>query len=817
MAEHKLDSVESTDSIGEGCCGEAFGVAGEPGLVVKWYKSMAIDRNLLAKNFDRMKSMPECEGIVKIHDYRLDRAPYEVLMDRAEGEILSPVSGIKEAGVWNLVRSLADALGQAHKFGVYHGHLHPGNIFLKQTEKEHKLSVADFGSGLVGDIHHIDLGESTYFAAPEQLLCAGEDWENGGVQKWDVYSFGLIAFWLINERLPRGLGYIKERNKQIERSGGRPVPIDVGAFVADVFDTQNVSWGKSLGVSRELRLYREIVDDCLELDPAKRPVDMREVRNRFRSLDQQFALEDAEERVLKEKRKQKAKLFGARAIAACLGLSFLGATYFLVEYLRKTYFYKNQVTELDQVVHTQKAHINHLDEQWSETMTDLKTSREAADDFFQRMAQGDDAGGSGVATLKKEDLEKSRIYYEETLADIGNDESTMIERARAQHSLAHIERKMGIKDASLAHFRETIETFQRVLERNVADDEANLDIHRRLADSYENISALLDNPVGAEALASLKKAVSHFNTVIELKPSDVEFVTRQAGTTFKLGSAFDAHRKFDEAIAAYSQSAEMASGLKNESPDSEALTELIGKLQFRAAKALREAGRIDESIDAHVAAMETLEELRDVDGFSPLQSVQMASSFVELGDLFAMQEAPEDDLDQLYNESLRLLTPLNTANPGDVEVAVLLCRSLTRLGEIERLAGQWSSGYRLSVRGIETLKDALDLQPENVEGVLVLAESRIELFKFLENERKAALNLAERGLETVERATELLGEDSPVKEPTLSHLQERLGTIFQAYGDVCKELGETASARKCYEQASRLVSGLPAQPETLLQ
>lgn len=817
MAVTTLDAIALTESLGSGSCGEVFAVEDNSEFVVKRYRSMAIDRRFLARNSGRMESMPDCDGIVAIHDHRFDPAPYEVLMDRVAGSPLSSCRGMKEPVAWTVIRSIAKALGHAHKFGVFHGHLHPANVLMVRNAGESKPLLTDFGSGLVGEVHHIELGDSTFFAAPEQLLCSGEDWEDGALQKWDVYSFGVIAFWLVCERLPRGIKYLKHRDKEISQSGGRPVPIDVPAFLTDVFDTPEIPWGKSLGLSREHKLYREIIDDCLHLDPAKRPVDLREVRNRFRALDQQFALENAEDRVVKEKRKQKAKLFGARAIAAGLGLSFLGATYFLVEYLRKTYFYQNKVTELDQVVHTQKAHITHLDEQWSETMTDLKTSREVADDFFQRMAQGDDAGGSGVATLKMEELEKSREYYVKILSDIGSDDSNKLERARARHSLAHIERKMGLTDIAFAHFRETIDTFEVILEGGISDESRLFDINRRIADSYENVSALLENPIGAQALASLQKAVEHFNAVIELKPNDVEYVTRQAGTNYRLGNAYYAHRKFPEAIAAYSQSAELASGLREHSPDSHALTELVGKLQFRAAMTLGEAGRIDESIDAHVAAMETLEELRGVNGFSPLQSVQMASSFVELGDLFARRDAENGDLDQLYNESLRLLTPLQTVDPGDVEVAILLCRSLTRLGEIERSTGQWSSGYRLSVRGIESLKTALGEQPDHVEGILVLAESRIDLLKFLENEKTAAINLANRGLESVEQAAGMLGEGSQIEEPLHSRLQQRLVSIFQTYGDVCKELGETISAKKCYEQAAFIVSSIDFEQDLIIR
>jgi len=727
------------------------------------------------------------------------------------------LSSLKEAAAWKLIRQLAEILGHAHKHGVYHGHLHPGNILLSGEGREKSPLVTDYGSGLVGDLHHIDLGETAFYAAPEQLLSGGRPWGEGRIQKWDVYSFGLIAFALINERLPRGLHYIKERQRLLAHSGGRPVPVDAQAYVDDLYRDPAVAWGSSFALGQESRLCREVIDRCLSLDPRDRPVDLREVRNQFRQLEYRFALEDAEDRVVRERRKQKAKLFGARAVAACLGLSFLGATYYLVDYLRKTYFFQNKVSELDQMVVTQRAHIHHLDERWADTVTDLKQSREAADSFFQQMAQGDNAGDSGVASIKKEELEKSRDYYLKTLADVGESDETALERARALHSLAHIERKMEMTENAIEHFRSAIAAFEESVPPGGSDNGVAIDIQRRLADSYENLSSLIGNPLGHEALAILEEAVAHFDEVIRLKPGDASIVTRQAGTTFKLGRAYDAHREYEKAILAYSRSAELAEALRQSAGDAPHLTELVGKLQFQAAKSLRLADRTDDSINAHVAAMETIEALRGVNGFSPLQSIQLAESYLELGELFVGKAATPEDLDQLYNEALRLLTALNSDSPEDVEVAILLCRSLSHLGVLEREDGQWSSGYRMSVRGIEALRVALESVPDHVEGTLVLAEARMRHLDFLKSEREAAIKVAQKGVETAESAGGLLGKNGKVDEPLLTQYRERLSGIFRAYGSVCETLGQDDLSRRCLEQSAIQLSALEAPADLLLE
>ncbi|MAS95219.1 MAG: hypothetical protein CMO55_18635 [Verrucomicrobiales bacterium] len=810
-----LNSVETGNILGSGTCGDVFEVVGhESTLLLKKYSSMAIDRRLMERTYLRLERIPVeesiSEGLAQVYDFRFSSPPYCVLQERIDGVLLERPKSLKEPVVWNMIRQMAETLGHLHKHGVVHGHLHPGNIFLAERNNSLRPVLTDMGTGLVGDVHHIDLGPSTFFAAPDQLCDGGRGWDNGNMQRWEVYSFGLVAYWLLNGHLPRGTKYIKQWEHDCTSSGGRPVGIDFGAYVTEVYDCPNISWGMSFGVSREFKLYREVIEQCLELDPAKRPVDMREVRNKFRGLQQQFALEDAEDRVLKEKRKQRAKLFGARAVALLLGISFLGATYYLIDYLKKTYFFQNKVTELDQVVLSQKAHISHLDERWAETVTDLKSSREAADSFFQRMAQGDNAGGSGVATLRKEDLEKSRDYYVKILEDVEKGESgsedSALEKARALHSLAHIEKRIGLRDKAESHFIAAITTFREVSARYQKRQDVVYDIHMRLADSFENVSSLLDNPISHESMMALEKAVEHFDRLIEFKPNSEEVVTRLAGTTFKLGKAYEAHRKYRDAIQAYSKSAELASALRDTAANKEEIVELIGKLQFRAAFSLRETGSTEEAINAHVAAMETLEELRGVNGFSALQSIQLASSYLELGELFAQMEAEPEDLDQLYNEGLRLLSPLNTESPEDVEVAVLLCRSLVHLGELERNEARWSAGYRLSVQGIEALKEALAAQPDHVAGTLALAEARLSHLEFMDGDDEAGLKLALLGVETADAAYSILENESVIAEPLRSKWKERLGKVFRAYGDICQELGDASIANRCFERASLKVS-----------
>jgi len=814
MTDEQFPDLEIGESLGRGSAGEVFRVreksTGREGAF-KRFSPMSIDRRFLERNFRRFDRMPGHAGIVPVPRFRFDETPYFVFMDLAQGKTLASRLPQGESLAWEWIRQVAEAMGHAHKHGVVHGNLHPGNIFVDGDESGARLSVADFGTGMVGDVHHIYLDENTYFAPPEQLECGGCRWSDGAAQRWDVYRFGAIAFYLVNRELPRGRRYFKERERLIAKNGGRPVPVDPEAFARIVRETPGYRWKDKAGGCAEIERYRAIIDACLAIDPEERPVDLREVRNRFREMDQERALREGMEQLDAERRRQRAKLAGARVVSIVLGMSFVAATYFLFDYLEKTHDFRNKVSELDRVVTDQRAHINQLDERWEETVSDLKQSREAADVFFSQVAQGTNAGGTGVASMRAEDLEDSRDYYRRILAGSGGGEESLIEAARARHSLAHIERKMGNTETALDQFRLAIEALDAVLTNRRGGTEAVTDSLRRLGDCHENIGSLLANPIGEEAVVHLAEAVRYFGEVLERNPNDTALVLRQAGTSFLYGNALHAHKRYNDAIAVYAHAADLADGLGESSPDSGVPNELIGKLQFRVAKALRGADRPGEAIDAHIAAMESIERVKDVRGFTPLQSLQMAESYLELGELFSMSDAEPADLDQVYNEALRLLAPLRNENPEDVEVAILHCRSLQHLGAIEREAGQWSEGFRLSVRGIEALDEAVNRNPDHLEGRLALAEARLGHLLFLENESDKAKDVAEKGVEAAESVLSTLESGNSVPEPLRSRYHERLESLFRRFGDAFARLGEAGPADRCYAQAAESLSYLETQ------
>ncbi|MEZ5432185.1 MAG: hypothetical protein R3F31_13625 [Verrucomicrobiales bacterium] len=109
-------------------------------------------------------------------------------------------------------------------------------------------------------------------------------------------------------------------------------------------------------------MSREIVDRCLDLDPAKRPVDLREVRNDFRRMEAQFSLEDAEHPVSWSSVASNPPSCSpaGRSSYRPGRRSCHGGGFCLVRYLQESHVFRSRVDELRQVVlHAERSHCRH--------------------------------------------------------------------------------------------------------------------------------------------------------------------------------------------------------------------------------------------------------------------------------------------------------------------------------------------------------------------------------------------------------------------------------------------------------------------------
>ncbi len=194
-------------------------------------------------------------SIVTLHDVgRCEHGPYlvlELLRGGTLGERLrhGPLS-VREA--LRVAVKVAEGLAHAHRQGVVHRDLTPGNVFLCE---DGQVKVLDFGLAHAFGQRRADGGTPAYMA-PEQWRGAPED------ERTDVFALGVILHRALSGALP-----FPEEDAGKEATGPRPAP----ALVVP-----------------ELPALGPLVGRLLEKDPVRRPRDGAEVLAALQLLQQEL-------------------------------------------------------------------------------------------------------------------------------------------------------------------------------------------------------------------------------------------------------------------------------------------------------------------------------------------------------------------------------------------------------------------------------------------------------------------------------------------------------------------------------------------------
>ncbi|MEY3894895.1 MAG: hypothetical protein RLZZ214_414, partial [Verrucomicrobiota bacterium] len=296
--------------IGSGGCGRDFLTEDASGAacVIKIFDEDTISRRLLAKMMDRLKSGDWPGGVMPVlaSDFE-GRRPYWV----------TPlVAGVEEGAdplprnlqtwlgehpgtySWKLVRSLARALAQMHERRVAHGNLKPGNVFFAD---DGEVLLSDWVMGNIPGAKEFVFTDAVLYQPPEQLRNPAGYLEEEGY-RWDVFAFGVLAYRILTGCFPRcheTFDFVAPPAGETRREG---IQADLGKIARNLESRPEVSWPDESQNPLEAG-FREWIDRCLPLDPAKRPFTMMEVAAGFAELERKGTL-DAERETLMDQRRR---------------------------------------------------------------------------------------------------------------------------------------------------------------------------------------------------------------------------------------------------------------------------------------------------------------------------------------------------------------------------------------------------------------------------------------------------------------------------------------------------------------------------------
>jgi serine/threonine-protein kinase len=174
-------------------------------------------------------------NIVPVFDWGEDSGAYFIVMEFIDGRPLSSV--LKTAGPLSADRAadigahVAAALGYAHKHGVIHRDVKPGNVLITD---EGQVKVTDFGIARAVNTEEsltqtgAVMGTATYFS-PEQAEGIGVD------PRSDIYSLGVVLFEMVTGRAPfLGDTPVAVASKHVRDTP--PVPREINPSIPPTFE-----------------------------------------------------------------------------------------------------------------------------------------------------------------------------------------------------------------------------------------------------------------------------------------------------------------------------------------------------------------------------------------------------------------------------------------------------------------------------------------------------------------------------------------------------------------------------------------------------
>lgn len=177
-------------------------ISGDTNFLQRFQKEAVVTRKLRHPNAVRVDDF----------DYTDDGRPF-IVMELVEGknigEVLQSEGPLRIPRAIHIARQVAQALGMAHKLGIVHRDIKPGNILLTTDEQgQETAKVLDFGIAKLRDaVGETNTGMTMtgmvvgtpLYMSPEQFMGKRGGEVDG---RTDLYSLGVVLYQMVTAQLP---------------------------------------------------------------------------------------------------------------------------------------------------------------------------------------------------------------------------------------------------------------------------------------------------------------------------------------------------------------------------------------------------------------------------------------------------------------------------------------------------------------------------------------------------------------------------------------------------------------------------------------
>ena len=141
------------------------------------------------------------EGIANVYDYGEEDGSAYLVMELVPGEALSTILERERVlpadQVMDIVAQTASALAAAHKAGLVHRDIKPGNLLITP---DHRVKITDFGIARIAD--QVPLTATGQVMGTVQYLSPEQASGHPATPSTDIYSLGIVAYEALAGRRP---------------------------------------------------------------------------------------------------------------------------------------------------------------------------------------------------------------------------------------------------------------------------------------------------------------------------------------------------------------------------------------------------------------------------------------------------------------------------------------------------------------------------------------------------------------------------------------------------------------------------------------
>jgi len=805
-----LNRLQLGKKIGGGGCGSVFQAIDEGGkpVALKVFDQKAISRDLLQRMTARLEVGGWPDGVMPISSAEYGEAQTSWVMpllgaiaaeeDAKLYSLQQVIHDYPKEDAWKLIKSLAQALAAMHQRRVAHGNLKPGNVFLNESGG---VLISDWAMGNMPGVQHFTFTDAVLYQPPEQLQDpAGYLMEAG--YRWDVFSFGVIAYRILTGQFPRShdtFNLVVPLPGETRREG---IQADLTKVSRNLESQPQTSWPAPCGSELETK-QRELIDQCLDLDPAKRPYSMMEVARDFDEIKDTSQSDALLDQPRETEKKAKSFLWIALlSIAAAVGIGGLWQysnqrqKIILSEQETKNLTLQaelNQAKEAekfaeDQVLKTNTA----LEYEKDLSISRLEASRSIGDHLF---AWAMEKGNRRLPPLDGRELRLKRLerYFEDFLSRTSEIQDLTDERANVRLQLSEI--ALAGDDPALAA--------SRLQEAMVAWKDLPMDgeLRLRLAKNSLLLALLRQSLAQPEAKNDFIVARDALQAIPESEGDGVRLAQLLAVLDFHEAKLFAANGEDAKALSQLLRATKSLNKIADLQPDLAILRSELAACYLSSATILEGMGSLGDAREVRALATTELSKLLNEDPTNYAIRLELAGSYTAMAESATLSgdiAAAENNA----NLAMALLDELLVSQPDNVQA---VARKATLLGlragvlRDKGFAEEAMNGYN---EGIRILQAAKASTPQNA-----MVSFRLAMLWWQKGRMIGISGDRSGEIALIQKARDLLGKleaDPSLMGPRPEQLQNSGAYLLGDLGHALQLDNQKEEAIKAFSDAAAL-------------